>query len=181
MNPTEQMLAIHLLIVVTCAGATCGAEAQRPTRDPARLHAAVCVGELGWRASDEACAAIVAVHVRLADRRGVSPERVARAYSAALRRPPAHRRWVAGLPASSESRRPEGWPRRIRWAPHRDQYLRYVAAAESALAEHRASGDVSVCPGAVHYGSTADGRPTGHELACSFAAGRRVQHFWKAL
>ena len=46
-----------------------------------------CVGEVGWRAPDETCAAMAWIHAKRAKRVGVSLTTMIRAYSVAVRRP----------------------------------------------------------------------------------------------
>jgi len=121
----------------------------RPT--PARVHAAACVGELGWTAPDDACASMVEVHVARAG--AVRPETVALRFSAALRRPPRHRRWVPQLMTATRRQAPAAWPERLPWASWRmDALERYEAVAAAVLAGERAP----ACPGCVDYGGLMD-------------------------
>lgn len=126
---------------------------------PARVHAAVCVGEVGWAAPDDACASIVEVHVARA-RGELRPETVAQAFSAALRRPPPNRRWVPGLLQATERTRPVGWPTGLAWPSWRWEALqRYEAVATAVLSGSREP----ACPGCVDYGGLMDAAPSGME------------------
>lgn len=170
-DPLLAALAIHGLVMLVSCGSTCDAEAQRSV-PPEVVHARACVGELGWSAPDEACVAIVEVHRRRAALTGMSPESVAKRYSAALRRPPSHRAWVRELADRSEA--PRGWPRVASWTAARARFAALVNVAREAL-----DSDAEVCPGALHYGGLMDSIPTGHEEACRWRIGRGAQVFYR--
>ncbi|MCB9603314.1 MAG: hypothetical protein H6720_23610 [Sandaracinus sp.] len=149
----------------------------RVTPEDVRVQAAAAVGELGWRAEPDAYAAIVEVHVRRARLRGVSPRTMARAYSAALRRPPRHRAWVTELRDAPSP--PPSWPQHLRgrWAERRATFARVERIALEVLTGARDE----VCPEALYYGSTADGPPGGDptrwESACAFES--TTQRWWR--
>jgi hypothetical protein len=149
--------------LILAAMLPCGpAEGQR--EDPALDHARACVGELGWRAPDDACAAIVEVHVR----RGVR----ARSYSAALRRPPRHRAWVPQLDVGRAP--PMAWPRALPWARHERRFVDVLEVVRQTLAAERPE----ACPGAMHYGGLMDATPAGHVEVCRWTVGRGAQVFF---
>lgn len=155
-------LSILLAIVAMLAAVTPIHSQPRPR--PERVHAAVCVGEVGWAAPDDACASIVEVHVARA-RGELRPETVAQVFSAALRRPPANRRWVPGLLQATERQRPAGWPNGLAWAAWRWEALqRYEAIAAAVLSGERPP----ACPGCVDYGGLMDAAPRGMEEARRF-------------
>lgn len=147
------------LLIVSCvlSALTIPLDAQRRP-SAARIHAAACVGELGWAAPDEACAALVEVHVARA--RDTTPEVVAQRFSQALRNPPPDRAWVPELISATSSRAPRSWPARLPWAPWRMASLhRYEAVATSVLSGERPI----VCPDCINYGGLMDAQPPGTE------------------
>ena len=166
-------LAVYALTGVVVLASTCGGEARAQGVSPAIIHARACVGELGWRAPDEACVAIVGVHRRRSALTGASPEQVARVYSRALRSPPSPRRWVRQL--HDRPTAPAAWPIGPSWAAARARFAQIVDVAREALSGTRPE----ACPGAVHYGGLMDGTPSGHEEACRWRVGRGAQVFYR--
>lgn len=161
------------------------ATAQHPhlTRSPRSHHGAdadlwnarAAVGELGWRAPDDAYAAIVEVHVRRAHLTGTTTAFMARRYSAAIRRPPRHRAWVRELHARESA--PPSWP------PHLDgswwEYAQRFGAIRDVVREVLRGEREPACPAAEHYGSVElDGTPTGFVEVCRWRAGRHHQGFY---
>jgi hypothetical protein len=174
----EAMRWINPAAVVAFAlVASTAALAQRSGPDAALWNARAAVGELGWRAPDDAYAAIVEVHLRRAQLTGTTPALMARRYSAAIRRPPRHRRWVRELRVSASP--PPSWPTHLGGAWHRyaEQLERVRAIAADVLAGRR---EVA-CEDAEHYGSTRDGAPGGRddawEVACTFRG--TTQLWWR--
>lgn len=135
------------------------------------------IGELGWRAPDDAYAAIVEVHVRRAQLTGTTTAFMARRYSAAVRRPPPHRAWVPELHTRNAA--PPSWP------PHLDgswwRYAERVGEVREIVRAVLRGERGAVCEDAEHYGSEADGVPGGQlgrwEAACSFEG--TSQRWWK--
>lgn len=147
---TERRWRILACGFVIAALAPCDpVEARRPRVDPARVHAAAGVGELSWRAPDEAYAAIVGVHVARGRVRGVAPETVAWAYSRALRAPPPSRAWVPQLALPGT---PRAWPAGVSWPRHARRFGEIVELAREVLDGRRAS----PCPTAIGYGGLMD-------------------------
>lgn len=136
------------------------------------------IGELGWRAPDDAYAAIVEVHVRRAQLTGTTTAFMARRYSAAVRRPPPHRAWVPELHARGATAPPS-------WPPHLDgswwRYAERVGEVREIVRAVLRGERGAVCEDAEHYGSEADGVPGGQlgrwERACSFEG--TSQRWWK--
>ena len=111
----------------------------------ALLNAQACAGEIGFD-NHGACTAIVGVHARRAARAGMTIGGMARAYSAAIRRP--RRLWVVRL--RRDGRRPETWPSAASWSAHRDRWLALLAHVDAVL-----RGEVEDPCGAanvMHYG-----------------------------
>lgn len=158
------MRFITLLAVVAILATVNPISSQRRPA-AARIHAAVCVGEVGWDAPEDACASIVEVHMARA-RGALSPETVAQRFSAALRSPPPHRRWVRGLLHATETRAPEGWPSHLPWSGSQRYAAleRYERIAAAVLAGEREP----ACPGCVDYGGLMDAVPRGMEEARRF-------------
>lgn len=135
------------------------------------------IGELGWRAPDDAYAAIVEVHVRRAQLTGTTTAFMARRYSAAVRRPPRHRAWVPELHTRNTA--PPSWP------PHLDgswwRYAERVGEVREIVRAVLRGERGAVCEDAEHYGSESDGVPGGQlgrwERACSFEG--TSQRWWK--
>jgi hypothetical protein len=166
-----RLIALCLLALV----ASTAALAQRTGPDAALWNARAAVGELGWRAPDDAYAAIVEVHLRRAQLTGTSAALMARRYSAAIRRPPRHRRWVRELRVSASP--PPSWPAHLGGAWHRyaEQLERVRAIAADVLAGQR---EVA-CEDATHYGGLMDSTPAGHAEACRWTVGRGAQLFFR--
>lgn len=129
----------------------------QPRGAPERIHAAACVGELGWRAPAEACASIVEVHMRIGTARDLRPELVAQAFSAALRRPPPRRQWVPELAQASPRRAPRSWPARLPWGRYAARVEEYAQVAQEVLEGHFPE----ACPGCINYGGLMDAQPPG--------------------
>lgn len=168
-GPDETRFACILAagLVIACMIPCTPADGQD---DPARVNAAAAIGELGWRAADDAYAAIVEVHVRRASAQGMRPETMARLYSAAMRRP--RRAWV---PELARPGRPPSWPAPASWRRHAARFASVLEVVRATLAGER----VEACPGAMHYGSaTLDPVPRGHVEACRWGEGRRAQSFY---
>lgn len=165
--------ALVLLATLAVAPVT----AQRRGADAALWNARAAIGELGWHAPDDAYAAIVEVHLRRAQLTGTTSALMARRYSAAIRRPPRHRRWVRELRVSASP--PPSWPAHLdgAWWRYAEQLERVRTIAADVLAGRR---EVA-CEGAEHYGSTQDGAPGGRddawEVACTFRG--TTQLWWR--
>jgi hypothetical protein len=170
-DDTRVDVILACALIISCFLPCSPAEATRRREDPALIHARACVGELGWRAPDEACSAIVEVHMRRAALRGWRPETVARLYSAALRRPPRGRMWVPQLRPGR--RPPMAWPG-LPWARY-ERRLREIVEVVRGTLDGEAP---ESCPDAVHYGGAMDAVPTGHVEACRWAIGRGSQRFY---
>jgi hypothetical protein len=176
-----QRLAI-LLAACFALAATTPTHATEPPEvrlgDRADLwNARACVGEVGWRAPLEACAAMVWIHVKRAGLTGRTVTAMTRAYSKAVRRPPRHRAWVPQL--ALQARPPVAWPPHLdeAWPSYRD---RFEAVLEHVRAVLR--GEVSdPCPSAGHYGGPMDSTPTAHEEdpACQIEGTR--QRFFRRI
>jgi hypothetical protein len=166
-----RLIALCLLALV----ASTAAFAQRTGHDAALWNARAAVGELGWRAPDDAYAAIVEVHLRRAQLTGTSAALMARRYSAAIRRPPRHRRWVRELRVSASP--PPSWPPHLggAWQRYAEQLEHVRELASDVLAGRR---EVA-CEGATHYGGLMDSTPAGHAEACRWTVGRGAQLFFR--
>ena len=135
---------------------------------PAHVEALarICVAEAGWDTATGDCAAIVALLARRAERLGLRPITMARAYSSRhfdARRTDA-RRWIADL--GLRAHEPRGWPSALDWqGRYRPAWLATVAHVEALL---RAGGDVAApCAGlADHWGA-----PHGADLRRALRAG----------
>jgi hypothetical protein len=125
------------LLVLLHAGPARAQEEPPPERVEA--VARICVGEAGWDVASGDCAAIAALLVRRAERLGLRPRAMARAYSRSyfgdprrlLRRP-----WIASLTlarAEPGSTAPRGWPSRLPWGRYRRRWAAVVAHAREAL------------------------------------------------
>lgn len=172
------------LILAACLAlvAVLPTTAQRPrteyaTRDAVLWNARAAVGELGWRAPDDAYAAIVEVHIRRASLTGTTPSYMARTYSAAVRRPPRRRAWVRELHGRPQV--PPSWPSHLvrAWPRHAQRFVEVREVVRATLEGER---DVA-CPDAEHYGSREDGAPGGRvdrwETACTFEG--TTQQWWR--
>ena len=164
-------------VVAVALVASTAALAQRTGPDAALWNARAAVGELGWRAPDDAYAAIVEVHLRRARLTGTTSAFMARRYSAAIRRPPRHRRWVRELRVSASP--PPSWPPHLGGAWHR--YAEQLEHVRELAADVLAGRREVACEGAEHYGSTRDGAPGGRddawEVACTFRG--TTQLWWR--
>lgn len=182
--------ALIALALIVGSLAWCPAEGNTQPAQPPRVarthvHGAdadlwntrAAIGELGWRAPDDAYAAIVEVHVRRAQLTGTTTAFMARRYSAAVRRPPPHRAWVPELHTRHAA--PPSWP------PHLDgswwRYAERVGEVREIVRAVLRGERGAVCVDAEHYGSEADGVPGGQlgrwERACSFEG--TSQRWWK--
>lgn len=162
-------------LVLLAALAVAPVTAQRRGTDAALWNARAAIGELGWRAPDDAYAAIVEVHLRRARLTGTTTALMARRYSAAIRRPPRHRRWVRELRVSASP--PRSWPAQLdgAWPRYSERLERVRAIAADVLRGRR---EVA-CEGAVHYGGAMDSAPRGHVEACAWTIGRGEQRFYR--
>jgi hypothetical protein len=119
--------------------------------DTAVWLARSCVGEAGWQAAESGeCAAIWHIYAKraLATERPVL--RVAKKYSAAIKRGPHSRPWVLEL--DRDGRKPKGWPRQLMWRRYTDRWFHTLALADLFL-EGRIEDPL---PSAQHYGGRMD-------------------------
>ena len=166
-----RLIALCLLALV----ASTAAFAQRTGPDAALWNARAAIGELGWRAPDDAYAAIVEVHLRRARLTGTTTTLMARRYSAAVRRPPRHRRWVRELRVSASP--PRSWPAQLDGAwPRYSERLEHVRTIAADVLRGRRE---VACEGAVHYGGAMDSVPARHVEACAWPIGRGEQRFYR--
>jgi hypothetical protein len=134
--------------------------------------ARVTVAEEGFALTD-GHAAIAHLLVRRAARLGLTPRRMAHAYSGRhfqADRTDA-RRWIADL--RLDAHRPRGWPRGTSWARHRPQWLAVVEHVRAVL-----RGEVAdPCPSAMHWGAPSlDRTEVGWvRVEC----GDALNHFWR--
>lgn len=173
MDPIARRRARWLALVLLALAPCVPHEVDGQRRDdPARVHAAACVGELGWNAPDDACAAIVEVHVRRAAMRGhTHHDAVARTFSQAIRRPPPHRLWVPQLIRPGI---PRAWPRHLSWRRHEARFAHYLEVVRATLEGER----VTACPGATNYGGLMDTPAEGLVEVCRWSIGRGAQVFY---
>lgn len=171
------MTRLAALALLVCATLPLSAQRSRHGADADLWNTRAAVGELGWRAPDDAYAAIVEVHMRRAHLTGATTAHMARRYSAAVRTPPWHRAWVRELDVGP--RVPTAWPPNLRgaWPRYAARFGEVREVVRAVLRGERRE----VCPGAEHYGSQADGAPGGQadrwESACAFEG--TTQRWWK--
>lgn len=175
------------LALVVGSLAWCPAEGStQPSRTTRAFHhgadadtwnARAAVGELGWRAPDDAYAAIVEVHIHRARITGTTTAHMARRYSAAVRRPPPHRAWVPELHARTAASPPS-------WPPHLDgvwwRYAERFDAVRDVVRDVLRGERAPVCPEAEHYGGPMDSMDEDRwERACSIEG--TAQRWWKRI
>lgn len=171
------MMMVRLAALALLACAALPLRAQRPHHgaDASLWNTRAAIGELGWRAPDDAYAAIVEVHLRRAQLTGTTTARMARQYSAAVRRPPPHRAWVPELHVSRTDA-PPSWPPHLdgAWWRYADRVREVRDVVRAVLSGERAP----VCPDAEHYGGPMDSvDETRWESACRFDG--TEQRWWK--
>lgn len=169
--------ALWALALLALAVAPLRSTAQRSQHgaDADLWNARAAVGELGWRAPDDAYAAIVEVHIRRAHLTGTTTAFMARRYSAAIRRPPRHRAWVRELHGRESP--PPSWP------PHLDgswwEYAQRFGEVRDVVRKVLRGEREPACEDAEHYGSVElDGTPAGFVEVCRWRAGRHHQGFY---
>lgn len=127
-------------------------------QNPAVIMARACVGEVGFGAPDQLCAAISFVHIKRARRQGLRPARMASIYSRAVRSPQSSRIWVNELTPHGVA--PAHWPA-ANWERAQARFRELVRLNGRILA-----GRVDdPCPNSLHYGSSRlDPVPEGFEI-----------------
>ena len=128
------LAGIYVLALLVLRGVVSAQDAHPADRpELVRRLAAVCVAEAGWSTDTGDCAAIVSLLMRRADRLGLRPRVMVRAYSSRHfdRERTDRRRWIAHL--ALDGSRPRGWPRQLAWERYRPRWLATVEHVRAVL------------------------------------------------